>query len=229
MVFNAVSAVFQLHLGDQCTCPCFPGVLLISTPHNILPKPLATFPHNHCLNNGQRWETNESRLNDYHQSSEAIMAEKGDRTSDLKPFTLLTEPWGSTFDMSVGFWLQDMCLHEIVWPFSDKRELNACWEYIEDNQLVILTWKISHEDALLGVEKTRAQPKANQINFGAELDKLNPSKTPTIYSIYPVTHCKWQWKFKWKYWYEDCTFNMVFWYRSFKKISDVIRFSEKTN
>ena len=32
--------------------------------------------------------------------------------------------------------------------------------------------------------------KAHQINFGAEPDKLNPSKTPTIYSIYPVMHCK---------------------------------------
>ena len=33
----------------------FPGVLLASTPHNILPKPLASFPHNHCQNNGQQW------------------------------------------------------------------------------------------------------------------------------------------------------------------------------
>ena len=34
------------------------------------------------------------------------------------------------------------------------------------------------------------KPKANQINFGAEPDKLNLSKTPTIYSICPITHCK---------------------------------------
>ena len=39
-------------------------------------------------------------------------------------------------------------------------------------------------------EEFIGEPKANQINFGAEPDKLNPSKTPTIYSFYPVTHCK---------------------------------------
>ena len=39
------STVFQLYLGGQCTYPCFPGVLLTSTPHNIPSKPLAAFPH----------------------------------------------------------------------------------------------------------------------------------------------------------------------------------------
>ena len=38
MVFNAISTVFKLYLGGQCTYPCFPGVLLASTPHNILPS-----------------------------------------------------------------------------------------------------------------------------------------------------------------------------------------------
>ena len=28
--------------------PCFPGILLTSTPHNSLSKPLAAFPHSHC-------------------------------------------------------------------------------------------------------------------------------------------------------------------------------------
>ena len=37
------STVFQLYRGGQCTNPCFPGVLLTSTPHNILSKPLAAF------------------------------------------------------------------------------------------------------------------------------------------------------------------------------------------
>ena len=46
--------VFQLYRGGQCTYPCFPGVLLTSTHHNILSKQLAAFPHNHCRNNGQR-------------------------------------------------------------------------------------------------------------------------------------------------------------------------------
>ena len=52
-------------------------VLLTSTPHNILSKPLAVFPHNHCRNNGQRWERNESCRNDYHQSSERVLPELG--------------------------------------------------------------------------------------------------------------------------------------------------------
>ena len=47
------STVFQLYRGGQCTYPCFPGVLLTSTPHNILSKPQAAFPLNHCRNNGQ--------------------------------------------------------------------------------------------------------------------------------------------------------------------------------
>ena len=42
------STVFQLYRGSQCNYPCFPGVLFSDTPHNILSKPLAAFPHNHC-------------------------------------------------------------------------------------------------------------------------------------------------------------------------------------
>ena len=38
------SAVFQLYHGRQCTYTRFPGILLTSTPHNILSKPLAAFP-----------------------------------------------------------------------------------------------------------------------------------------------------------------------------------------
>ena len=42
------STVFQLYRGGQSIYPCFPRVLLTSTPHNILSKPLAASPHNHC-------------------------------------------------------------------------------------------------------------------------------------------------------------------------------------
>ena len=38
------STVFQLYRSGQCTYPCFPGVLLTSNPHDILSKPLVTFP-----------------------------------------------------------------------------------------------------------------------------------------------------------------------------------------
>ena len=53
------------------------GKGLTSTPHNILSKLLAAFPHNNCKNNGQRWERNEPCHNDYHQSWERILAEPG--------------------------------------------------------------------------------------------------------------------------------------------------------
>ena len=74
---TAFTTVFKLYHSGQCTYPCFPGVLLTNAPHNILSKPLAAFPLNHCQNNGQWRERNESCHNDYHQSSEKILAELG--------------------------------------------------------------------------------------------------------------------------------------------------------
>ena len=35
------------------------------------------YPYNHCRNNGKLWEGNESCRNDYHQSSERILAKQG--------------------------------------------------------------------------------------------------------------------------------------------------------
>ena len=71
------STVFQLYHGSQYTYPSFPGVLLTSSQHNILSKPLAVFPHNHCRNNEQGLERNESCCSDYHQSPEIILAQPG--------------------------------------------------------------------------------------------------------------------------------------------------------
>ena len=50
------------------------NALSTSTPHNILSKPLAAFPHDHCRNNRRRRERNELCHKDYHQSSERILA-----------------------------------------------------------------------------------------------------------------------------------------------------------
>ena len=47
------STVFLLYRGGQCTYPCFRGILLTSTRHNILSEPLTAFLHDHCRNNGQ--------------------------------------------------------------------------------------------------------------------------------------------------------------------------------
>ena len=76
----------KVYCGSQCTYLCFPGVLLTSTPHNILSKPLAAFPHKHCQNNSQLWERNESCRNDYHQSKERILAK-----SEIKPVTFCSQ------------------------------------------------------------------------------------------------------------------------------------------
>ena len=40
-------------------------------------KPLPGFQHSHCRNNGERWQRNESCRNNYHQSSERILAKPG--------------------------------------------------------------------------------------------------------------------------------------------------------
>ena len=86
-VFAPFSSLFQLYRGDQSTYPCFPEVLLISTLHNILSKPLAAFPQ---WNNVQRWERDKSCLTDHHQSSERILDEPENRTSDLLLSSLLS-------------------------------------------------------------------------------------------------------------------------------------------
>ena len=52
------STVFQLlvYRGGQGTHPSFPGILLTSTPQDILSKPLAAFPYTkHRRNDGQLW------------------------------------------------------------------------------------------------------------------------------------------------------------------------------
>ena len=74
---NSVSTLFHLDRVGQGTYPCFPGIPFTCSPHITLPKLPATFPHNHCRNNGQRWERNESCRNDYYQPSERILAEPG--------------------------------------------------------------------------------------------------------------------------------------------------------
>ena len=91
-----LSTVFQLYRGGQCTYPCFPEILLTSNTHNILSKPLAAFSKNHCRNNGQRLERNESCRNGYHLSSERILAEPGiEPATSCSQLGSPTELWGS--------------------------------------------------------------------------------------------------------------------------------------
>ena len=81
MMFNAFfSCIFKLYLGSQCNYHCFPGVFT-SSPHSILSKPLAAFPHNHCRINGQWGERgiNPVRIN----PQKYYFGRAEGRTSDL--------------------------------------------------------------------------------------------------------------------------------------------------
>ena len=54
-VFKPFPKFFRLYRNGLCIYPCFPGnIVFISLPHNILSKPKAAFPHNHCRHNEQR-------------------------------------------------------------------------------------------------------------------------------------------------------------------------------
>ena len=94
-VWRCFQQGFQLYCCGQCTYPCFSGILLTSTWHNILSKPLAAFPHNHCQNNRQRWERNESCpmtiIN--HQKEYWLCQGSNPRTHVFKSATLLSELW----------------------------------------------------------------------------------------------------------------------------------------
>ena len=91
------STVFPLYHGGQLTYPCFPGVLLTSTLHYILSKPLATFPLNHCrtTDSGKRGMnpvamTIINRRREYWPNRGS-----NQRPPVLKSTTLPTELWGS--------------------------------------------------------------------------------------------------------------------------------------
>ena len=81
-----------------------------STPHNILSKPMAAFPHNHCRNNGQRWEKNESCRNDYHQSSERILAEPGIESATSCSQVRKATDWA----MGLGISLKEVAYEEVA-------------------------------------------------------------------------------------------------------------------
>ena len=90
------ATVFQLYHCGQCTDPCFPGVLLTSTPHNILSKPLAAFPLNHCQNNSEKG-MNPVAMTITNPWKEYWLSQESDqRPPVLKSTALLTEVWGMT-------------------------------------------------------------------------------------------------------------------------------------
>ena len=100
MVFNAIFnliAVIIYYCGQYIN-PCFTGVLLTSTLHNILSKFLAAFPHNHFRKNER--EVNSFAIiiinawKEYWQSRGS-----NQQLPVLKSCTLFTELWGSVLKL----------------------------------------------------------------------------------------------------------------------------------
>ena len=111
--------------------------ILTSTPYSILSKPLAAFSHNHCGNNWQLWERNESCSNDYHQSSERIFAEPG-----IEPTTCFSEVCNATnWAMGLGPWKEEgtfysalFCLFRLLIWSSPK---SCHWKCVKKQWMVL--------------------------------------------------------------------------------------------
>ena len=78
-IFNSILALsrWKEYLSMLSWSSFYQQYAKISFQANILSKPLAAFPCNYYWNDGQLSERNESCCNDYHQSSERILAESG--------------------------------------------------------------------------------------------------------------------------------------------------------
>ena len=107
VVVNAVFNSFSyITAASAPTYRCFPGILLTSTPHNILSNPLAAFPHNHCRNtdSGERG-MNLVAMTIYNPRKEYWPSRgSNQRPPFLKSSTLPTELWGSARKMSLSNW-----------------------------------------------------------------------------------------------------------------------------
>ena len=68
---------FHVYRSGQCTYPCIPAVVLISSLHNIPPKPLAACQHNivETMNSSERGMNLGAMT--IHQSSEKLLADPG--------------------------------------------------------------------------------------------------------------------------------------------------------
>ena len=116
-VFNSVSVISRrpVHLS------MLSWVLFTSSRHKILFNPQAAFPHKHCQNNGERWEMNDSCRNDYHQSSERILAEPG-----IEPATSCSQVRNDNdWAIGLGFWEKEKLLgtRQILIFNSSKRQI----------------------------------------------------------------------------------------------------------
>ena len=97
MVFHAVFNGISVISRRQCTYPCFLGILLTSTSHNIILKPLAAFPNNHYITT----DSGERGMNPVAMTIINLRRKywpsqgSNKRPLVLKSATLQTELWGS--------------------------------------------------------------------------------------------------------------------------------------
>ena len=110
------STVFQLYRTNKC----FPEILLTSTLHHILSKPLAAFSRNHCQNIGQRCERYEICGNDL-----SILGKKAE--SGIKLATSRSQVRYAT-DWGMGGWGGGVWRLSPVW-YGMLRNIKNYWWY----------------------------------------------------------------------------------------------------
>ena len=99
------STVYQLYRYGQCTYPCFPRVLLTSIQHNILSKPLASFPHNHRRNSGERGMHPVAMTIINPRKEYRTIRGSNQQLPVLKSPTLSAELWGSAAVIEKDCWV----------------------------------------------------------------------------------------------------------------------------
>ena len=135
--FYPVSPVFQLYRGGQCTYPCFPGVLLISTLHSILSKPLAAFQ----ITIVETTDSGERGMNPVAMTiinpRNGCWPSRGSnqRLPVLKSATLPTELWGSAYSFE----------HFNTWK---NRPKDSAFSYTKNKSCMTVSLGISKDSFL---------------------------------------------------------------------------------
>ena len=110
-------------------------------------------PHNHCRNNRQLWEANESCRNDYHQSSKRIFAE-----SEIEPATSCCQVRNATDWLLGTHWKGPMlwqreygCINVIHWA---RGVIRLLWSHKKWNIILTIAWSIRSTGPLAGRKQT---------------------------------------------------------------------------
>ena len=94
---------------------CFPGVLLTSTPLNILSKSLAAFPLNKTTDSGERGIDPVALTIINPRKEHRLSPISSQRPPSLKSYTLPTELWGSAHYIMQIVQVLEIHIIQIVW------------------------------------------------------------------------------------------------------------------